>query len=83
MVVERLAPVLKGWGNYFMLRDGASRFRELDELIRRRLRSFIAKKYALTQMYHTKYPNSFFKELGLPSLFGLFVERKALRCLSL
>lgn len=83
MVVERLAPVLKGWSNYFMFRDGASRFRELDEMIRRRLRSFIVKKYALTEMYHMKYPNSFFEELGLPSLFVLHAHRKALRRLSL
>lgn len=83
MVVKKLVPVVKGWGNYFMLRDGASRFQELDEMLRRRLRSFIAKKYALTQMYHMKYPNSFFEELGLPSLFDLFAQRKALRSLSL
>lgn len=83
MVVEKLSLIQNGWGNYFMLRDGAARFKALDEMIRRRLRSFIAKKYALTQMYHMKYPNSFFKELGLPSLFDLHAERKALRCLSL
>lgn len=79
MLVERLAPILTGWGNYFMLHGGASRFRELDEMVRRRLRSFIAKKYALTEMYHMKYPNSFFKKMGLPSLFDLHAERKALR----
>ena len=30
MVVKKLAPVLIGWGNYFMLRDGATRFKELE-----------------------------------------------------
>lgn len=79
MVVERLAPVIKGWCNYFSLRDGTSRFRALDELIRRRLRSFVAKEFALSKSSHMKYPNSFFKELGLPSLFDLHQERKALR----
>ncbi len=83
MVVEKLAPVIVGWSQYFMLRDGAKRFKELDEMLRRRLRSFIAKKYAMTQMYHTKYPNSYFNGLGLPSLFDLFAARKALRNLSL
>ena len=74
---------MRGWGNYFCTRDGSSRFKALDEMVRRRLRSFIAKKFALTQMYHMKYPNSFFEELGLPSLFDLFTHRKALRSLSL
>lgn len=83
MVVKKLAPLLKGWSNYFMLRGGAARFGELDEMIRRRLRSFIAKKYALTYMYHTKYPNSFFRELGLLCLSDLFAQRHALRGLSL
>lgn len=83
MVIEKMTPVIVGWSNYFMLRGGASRFQTLDEMIRRRLRSFIAKKYALTSMYHMKYPDSFFKESGLPSLFDLFAERKALRGLAL
>ena len=77
MVMEKLNPVIRGWGNYFTVSDGKSRMKSLDEMMRRRLRSFLAKKFALTQMYHTKYPNSFFKELGLVSLSDMLTLRHA------
>lgn len=73
MVIAKLNPILRGWGNYFGKWHGKSRFTRLDEWTRMRLRSFLKKKRALSLSAHTKYPNSFFKELGLVFLIDLLV----------
>ena len=65
MVIEKLNPLIRGWGNYFGHRDGKKRLTRLDEWTRMRLRSFLFKKRSISLKAHTKYPNSFFKELGL------------------
>ena len=71
MVIDKLNPVIRGWGNYFKYGDVKTRFGELDSWIRMRLRSFIKKKKWLNgNMY---YPNNHFSKLGLVSL----VEIKA------
>ena len=79
MVIEKLTPVIRGWGNYFTLHDGSSRFRTLDEMVRRRLRSFIAKRFSLNKAMHMRYPNSFFRDSGLPSLFDLHAQQRLCR----
>lgn len=65
MVIEKLNPILRGWGNYFRHGQGKSRFTRLDEWTRMRLRAFLLKKRRVSLEAHTKYPNSFFKGLGL------------------
>jgi len=71
MVIDKLNPIVRGWGNYFKSGNCKTRFRELDEWTRMRLRSFIAKKHCLCLSAHIKYPNSYFKGLGLVFLTDL------------
>jgi hypothetical protein len=74
MVIEKLNPIARGWGNYFKYGHGKNRFIRLDEWTRMRLRSFILKKRRVSLKAHTKYPNSFFKGLGLVLLVELMAE---------
>ena len=71
-VIERLNPLICGWGNYFKHGHGKKRFQRLDEWTRMRLRSFLKKGHALSITTHTKYPNAFFKTLGLATLIDLY-----------
>ena len=77
MVIERLNPLVRGWGNYFRDGDGKKRIQRLDEWIRMRLRSFILKKRALTLNVHLRFPNVFFKTSGLVFLTDIFASQKA------
>lgn len=76
MVVEKLNPVIRGWGNYFKNGDGKARFRRLDEWTRMRLRAFILKKRRISYKVHTKYPNSHFEKLGLVFLTDLTASQR-------
>ncbi len=71
MVIERLNPLIRGWGNYFKRGDGKKRFQRLDEWTRMRLRSFLRKKRSISLLAHTTYPNTYFQGLGLVSLVDL------------
>ena len=71
MVIQKLNPIIRGWGNYFKSGNCKTRFRRLDEWTRMRLRSFIAKKHRLCLSAHIKYPNTYFKGLGLVFLTEL------------
>lgn len=75
MVIEKLNPILRGWGNYFGRCHGKKRFERLDEWIRMRMRSFLRKKRSVSHEAHMKYPNSFFKGLGLVFLLDLMATR--------
>lgn len=71
MAIDKLNPIIRGWGNYFGIGDGKKRFETLDGWTRMRLRSFIQKKHSLSAMSHIKYPNAYFKGLGLVFLTDL------------
>ena len=58
--LKKLAEITDGWVNYFGLADGASRFRELDGWIRRRLRACIWKQW---KKIKTRFKN--LQKLGL------------------
>ena len=73
-VIQNLNPVIRGWGNYFKFGNSINRFKELDSFIRRRLRSFIAKKY---ESRNWRYPNEFLRKEGLISLSEILAKRKA------
>lgn len=75
MVVAKLNPLITGWGNYFKHGQGKSRFTRLDEWTRMRLRAFLLKRRRVSLEAHTKYPNSFFKGLGLVFLVDLMANR--------
>jgi len=48
MIIERLNPVVRGWGNYFRYGNVNKLYQRLDEWMRMRLRSFLEKKRAVT-----------------------------------
>jgi RNA-directed DNA polymerase len=73
MLVERLNPIIRGWGLYFGIGDTKSSFKRLDEWTRMRLRSFIAKKHSLSQQAHSKYRNQYFNDLGFCFLSDLII----------
>jgi len=75
MVIERLNPIIRGWGNYFRNGHGKKRCQRLDEWTRMRLRAFLLKKRRVSFEAHTKYPNTFFKGLGLVFLVDLMARR--------
>jgi group II intron reverse transcriptase/maturase len=77
MVIEKLNPIIRGWGNYFKHGDVKKRFNELDGYIRMRLRSFIAKQKWPSGL-NWKYPNDHFVKLGLVSLTSLLVYQQQL-----
>lgn len=73
MVIEKLNPLIRGWGNYFKHSNAKTRFERLDEWTRMRLRSFLMKKRAISQKAHTTHPNASFKALGLVFPIDLLV----------
>jgi len=48
MIIERLNPVVRGWGNYFRYGNVNKLYQRLDEWMRMRLRSFLENKRAVT-----------------------------------
>lgn len=44
VLLDRLNPVLRGWGNYFRTGNAAMRFNQLDSYVWRRLKSFMMKR---------------------------------------
>jgi group II intron reverse transcriptase/maturase len=75
MVIEKLNPIVRGWGNYFSRGHSKTRFQRLDEWTRMRLRSFLFKQRRVSLKAHTKYPNAFFRELGLVFLLDLMAPK--------
>lgn len=43
-VIEDLNPILRGWGNYFRTGNAATKFRQVDRYVVRRLRTLLIKK---------------------------------------
>ncbi len=70
MVINRLNPVIRGWGNYFRYGNVKKRYQGLDEWIRMRLRSFLEKKKAVVHQNQRIY-NWTLKSQGLISLYEL------------
>jgi group II intron reverse transcriptase/maturase len=69
MVVD-LNPLLRGWGNYYVIGDVMTLFDELDKWIRMRLRSKVIRRHA-TSLSNAKMPHRVFVSLGLVSLVDL------------
>ena len=77
-VLERVNPILRGWGQYFCHGHCQKRFARLDAWVRMRLRSFLRKRKA-GGMTHFRWPNAFFAALGLVSLTAQFCSADPLR----
>ena len=73
MVIEKLNPIIRGWGLYFCIGDVKGKFQDLDGWIRMRLRSFQMKKRALSLKASLSYPNQYFRDLGLCFLSDLSI----------
>lgn len=44
VLIEKLNPILRGWGNYFRTGNAAEKFNQIDTYVWRRLRSFLVKR---------------------------------------
>ena len=66
-VIDRLNPMVRGWGNYFRYGNVKVLYRSLDEWTRMRLRSFLEKKKAV-KYQNRRISNQRFKSQGLVSL---------------
>jgi hypothetical protein len=44
VVIRDINPVLRGWGNYFRTGNAAVKFKQVDEYVQQRLRSFMVKR---------------------------------------
>jgi len=64
MIVERLNPVIRGWGNYYRYGNVKKLYQRLDEWTRMRLRSFLEKKRAVVYQ-NQRILNWQFKSQGL------------------
>ncbi len=69
-IIEDLNPVIRGWGNYYLIGDVQSLFDDLDQWIRMRLRSKVIRRHATT-LSNAKMPNRVLAGMGLVSLGGL------------
>lgn len=70
VMIQDLNPVIRGWGNYFVIGDVTSLFEDLDKWIRMRLRSKVIRRHATT-LSNAKMPNRVLRSMGLVSLDGL------------
>jgi len=71
-VIADLNPMLRGWFGYFKQAYGNTH-RELDRMIRRRLRAFLRKQekravFGISQDNHRRWPNAYFATAGLFTL---------------
>lgn len=67
-VIDRVAPVVRGWGNYFVQGNVAELFDALDKWVRMRLRSYVTGRRAPSFRINTRLKTATLTRLGLPSL---------------
>jgi len=76
-IISELNPILKGWFGYFQ-HAHRSTFRDVDGFARRRLRAILRKRekrpgFGRTSRDHFRWPNAFFAEHGLFTLYEAHV----------
>jgi len=69
MVIQRLNPVVTGWGNYFKIANVNWLYKGLDGWTRMRLRAFKEKRESYNS--NRRILNAFLRNLGLKSLSSL------------
>jgi group II intron reverse transcriptase/maturase len=69
-VLQELAPVIRGWGIYHRRYNNKTRFKQLDEWIRMRLRCFIEKKKAVKHQ-NRRIPSKWLEAQGHVTLCSL------------
>ena len=71
VVVERLNPVLRGWGNYFRGGNSARKFAQIDSYVHERLAILAAAKHKRSgRRWATEYNLAWFRRLGVYTLSG-------------
>jgi group II intron reverse transcriptase/maturase len=72
VLIEKINPVLRGWGNYFRTGNAARKFVSVDDYVRWRLRRFLIKRKGrhLRAGEANEWTREFFEALGLHRLRG-------------
>lgn len=72
VVIARLNPVLRGWGNYFRTGNATLKFNQIDRYVRYRLGLFLARRRGLQHRHGAvfRWSYAWFWGLGLHRLFG-------------
>jgi group II intron reverse transcriptase/maturase len=72
LVIDKLNPVLRGWGNYFRTGNAANKFTQVDDYVWMRLRSLIRKRKGreLAPDELPSWTRHRFHQLGLHKLLG-------------
>jgi RNA-directed DNA polymerase len=72
VLIEKINPVLRGWGSYFRTGNAANKFTTVDDYVRWRLRRFLIKRKGrnLRAGEADKWTREFFEALGLHRLRG-------------
>lgn len=83
-IIQDLNPMLKGWFEYFK-HAGSTTFRDLDGMIRRRLRALLRQQEKRPGMGrchedHKRWTNAFFAEAGLFALYAAWEKARYSRC---
>jgi group II intron reverse transcriptase/maturase len=70
-VVDRLNPVLRGWGNYFRVGNSARKFNQIDSYVHERLAILASNKHQRSgRRWTTEYNVAWFQRLGVHTLNG-------------
>jgi group II intron reverse transcriptase/maturase len=72
VVIARLNPVLRGWGNYFRTGNATLKFNQVDHYVRQRLGLLLARRHGLRYRHGaiSRWSFDWFRGLGLYRLFG-------------
>ena len=72
VVIARLNPVLRGWGNYFRTGNATLKFNQIDHYVRQRLGLFLARRRGLRYRHGAiaRWSFDWLRGLGLHRLFG-------------
>ena len=73
--IEKLNPVLRGWGQYFRISNAARHFSKVDAYVHAKLVRFLRRKHQQRGKGYREFPPSFFKKAGLFQLRGTLVRR--------
>jgi group II intron reverse transcriptase/maturase len=70
-VVDRLNPVLRGWGNYFRAGNSARKFNQIDSYVHERLAILACNKHQLSgRKWDSRFNGEWFRRLGVHTLGG-------------
>jgi RNA-directed DNA polymerase len=72
VLIARLNPLLRGWGNYFQTGNATRKFNQIDHYVRYRLGLFLARRHGLPDRHVgvSRWSFGWFWGLGLHRLFG-------------